>query len=104
MEGDLTLAYFHLFQSYITQIYLIVFKICWNFQGVQVQVAPTQSFFHFSHSVPKPFNKLGNLENKLNQFSLFNKISLQFMVRGNTFSQKNLYTFICIIKKKFLVI
>ena len=40
-----------------------------------------ESFFYYgAHSVPKPFNKLNHLANKINQFSVFNEITLSFII------------------------
>ena len=38
-----------------------------------------------AHSVPKPFNKLIHVANKINQFSVFNKINLWFMIQKKLF-------------------
>ena len=38
------------------------------------------AYMYGAHSVPKPFNKLNHLANKINQFSVFNKITLPFVI------------------------
>ena len=41
--------------------------------------------YYGAHSVPKPFNKLNHLAIKINQFSIFNKITLSFMIYNKLF-------------------
>ena len=53
---------------------LIVVKKCTN--GLFFYIFA----YYGVHSVPKPFNKLIHLANKINQFSLFNKIALWFII------------------------
>ena len=42
----------------------------------QIYLKHSTSSLYGTHSVPKPFNKLIDLANKINQFSVINKITL----------------------------
>ena len=53
-------------------------KAVWDLNAGSCEIA---MWTYDAHSVAKPSNKLINLANKIDQFFIFNKISLWFMVR-----------------------
>ena len=59
---------------------LLDFLISCNTEEAARQIQSISTLMYGTHSVPKTFNKLNYLTNKINQFSVFNKITLPFVI------------------------